>query len=71
MTLTQVHIAEHLNHKLHYVAHMGYLVLVFFESHGYYGYVAGLMSVVILIGTLLGSKASALEVIEETVEEIL
>ena len=65
MTLSQIHIAEHLNHKLHYLVHLGYLTLVFFESHGYYGYAAGGLSVVMILGSVLSSKASALEVIEE------
>ena len=50
MNLPHLQIAEHVNHKLHIVTHFTYLVLVFVESHGLYGYAAGGMAGIMLVG---------------------
>ena len=71
MTLFNLRVAEHLSHKAHYITHLAYLTLVFFESHGYYGYVAGAMALVVVGGSVLGIKVAALEAVEEKIDELV
>lgn len=41
-------------HKAHEVGHATYLALVFKEAHGLYGYAAGALLVVVVLGWLFG-----------------
>lgn len=60
MKLIHIQIAEHINHKAHVVMHFTYLVLVFTESHGLYGYAAGGMATIMLVGAGINKKIKKL-----------
>jgi len=50
MKLIHIKVAESINNRLHVVTHFTYLCLVFIESHGLYGYAAGGIATVMVVG---------------------
>lgn len=50
MSIFSAELAAQVNHKIHGATHLVYLTLVFIESHGMYGYAAGGMAIITIIG---------------------
>lgn len=46
--MKKLQLAELVNHRAHFAAHISYLSLVFIESHGFYGIAAGILGIVII-----------------------